>query len=168
MVSNGQIRLDFVCVHNAGRSQIAAAFAERERSERDLEDVIEIHSGGTEPGDTVHEEVLKAMGEVGIDISGRSPKWIADLDDLKDTDYLITMGCFISEFDPAQYGVESYEWDLANPDGQDMETVREIRDEIERKIKTLFDEIERVTEKERANADSSGSVVTTIRDFLSP
>ncbi|MFC7116557.1 low molecular weight phosphatase family protein [Natronoarchaeum sp. GCM10025703] len=167
MVSNDQIRLDFVCVHNAGRSQIAAAFAERERSERDLEDVIEIHSGGTEPGDTVHEEVVRAMGEVGIDISGRSPKWIADLDDLKETDYLITMGCFISEFDPAQYGVESYEWDLTNPEGQDLETVREIRDEIGRRVKTLFDEIEQVTE-ERANTDSSGSVVTAIQDFLLP
>ena len=67
-----KIRLDFVCVHNAGRSQMAAAFAERERAERGLENVVEIHSGGTDPADTVHEEVIEAMAEVGVDIADKT------------------------------------------------------------------------------------------------
>lgn len=167
MELNDQIRLDFVCVHNAGRSQMAAAFAERERSERELEDFIDIHSGGTEPADTVHEEVVEAMAEVGIDISDRSPKYVAGLDQLKDSDYLVTMGCSITKFNPAQYGVEFQEWNLTNPDGQDMETVRDVRDEIETRVETLFDEIEQVVEEQRVNADSSGGVVTAIRDALS-
>ncbi|MEF8827386.1 MAG: low molecular weight phosphatase family protein [Haloarcula sp.] len=167
MVSNDQIRLDFLCVHNAGRSQIAAAFAERERSERELGDTVEIHSGGTEPADTVHEEVVEAMAEVGIDIADRTPKWVADLDQLKNSDYLVTMGCSITKFNPEQYGVESHDWVLTNPDGQDMETVRDVRDEIEPRVETLFDEIERLAHEERENTDSAGGVVTAIRDSLS-
>lgn len=167
MATNDRIRLDFVCVHNAGRSQMAAAFAERERTERGLEDLVEIHSGGTNPADTVHTEVVQAMDEIGINIGNKTPKYVADLDQLKESDYLITMGCYISEFNPAQYGVESLEWDLTNPDGQDMEAVREVRDEIESKIETLFDEVERIAEEERAPTDSSGGVVAAIRDTLS-
>ena len=117
MTSADEIRLDFICVHNAGRSQMAAAFAERERAERGLEDVVEIHSGGTDPADAVHEEVVDAMAEVGIDVADRTPRYVADLENLKDTDYLVTMGCPIRKFNPAQYGVRSHEWDLANPDG---------------------------------------------------
>lgn len=167
MVANDDVRLDFVCVHNAGRSQMAAAFAERERSERGLEDVVEIHSGGTEPADAVHEEVVEAMAEVGIDMTDRNPKWVAELEQLENSDYLVTMGCSIMQFDPAQYGVESHEWDLINPDGQDMETVRDVRDEIEARVDTLFDDVERLVEEERANTDSSDGLITSIRDSLS-
>ena len=167
MASVDKIRLDFICVHNAGRSQMAAAFAERERTERDLKDVVEIHSGGTDPADTVHEEVVDAMAEIGIDIEDRTPKYVAALDNLKDTDHLVTMGCPIAKFDPAQYGVQSHEWDLTNPDGKDMQTVREVRDEIERRVETLFDELDRLVKEERASTDSSGGVMTTIRDALS-
>ncbi|MEF8829820.1 MAG: ArsC family transcriptional regulator, partial [Haloarcula sp.] len=87
MASIDKVRLDFICVHNAGRSQIAAAFAERERADRGLEDAVEIYSGGTDPADTVHRDVVKAMSEVGIDIGNRSPKYVAELAELKDTDY---------------------------------------------------------------------------------
>lgn len=167
MESIDKIRLDFVCVHNAGRSQMAAAFAERERAERNLEDVVEVHSGGTDPADTVHGEVVEAMAEVEIDITERIPKYVAELEDLRETDYLVTMGCSIMKFNPAQYGVESHEWDLTNPDGQDMETVRDVRDEIERRVETLFDELDRRVEKERVSKDSSGSVITSIRESLS-
>lgn len=167
MVANDNIRLDFICVHNAGRSQMAAAFAERERSERGLEDIVEIHSGGTEPADAVHEEVVEAMAEVGIDIADRNPKWVAELEQLENSDYLVTMGCSIMQFDPAQYGVESHEWDLTNPDGQDLETVRNVRDEIEAKVEMLFDEVERLVEEEQANTDSSSGFITSIRDSLS-
>ena len=71
MISTGEIRLDFVCVRDVGRSQMAAAFVERERAERGSEDIVEIHSGGTDPADTVHEEVIEAMAEVGVDIADR-------------------------------------------------------------------------------------------------
>lgn len=167
MKSGDKVRIDFVCVRNAGRSQMAAAFAERERSERDLEDIVEIRSGGTDPAETVHEEVVEAMSEVGIDIADRSPQYVAELEHLKETDYLVTMGCSISKFNPAQYGVESHEWDLTDPDGQDLETVREVRNEIETRVEDIFDEIERLAEEKRANTDSSGGIVTAIRDSLS-
>jgi len=167
MASSNKIRVDFVCVHNAGRSQMAAAFAERERAERGIEDTVEIHSGGTDPADAVQKEVGEAMAEVGIDMAGRSPKYVADLEQLKETHYLITMGCSIVEFNPAKYGVESQSWDLTNPDGQDMNTVREVRDEIETRVETLFDEIERFAEEKRVNTDSAGGIVRSIRDALS-
>ena len=107
------------------------------------------------------------MAEVGIDIADRTPKYVADLDELRDTDYLVTMGCSISEFNPAQYGVESHEWDLTNPDGQDMETVRTVRGDIERRVETPFDKLERLVERERAGTRSSGGVIMAIRDALS-
>jgi len=146
---------------------MAAAFAERERAERGLEDTVEIHPGGTNPADTVHEEVVEAMAEAGVDTADKTPKYVAALDELKDTDYLVTMGCSITKFNPAQYDVESHEWELMNPDGQDMETVRDVRDEIERQVETLFDELERLVDEKQASADSSGGVIAAIRDSLS-
>jgi protein-tyrosine-phosphatase len=142
---------------------MAAAFAERERTGRKLEDTVEIHSGGTDPADTVHEEAVTAMSEVGIDIADRRPRYVADLDQLRESHYLVTMGCSITKFNPAQYGVESRSWDLTNPDGQDMETVREVRDEIEARVETLFDEVERVVEEKRVDTDSSRGIVGSIR-----
>lgn len=167
MPANDTIRIDFICVHNAGRSQMAAAFAERECVERGLETEIDIHSGGTHPADAVHDEVVEAMSEVGIDISDQSPKYVSDLDYLKESQYLVTMGCSISEFDPASYGVESRSWDLTNPEGKDMGTVREVRDEIESRVETLFDEIERIAEEKRVEKTPSAGVIASIRDALS-
>ncbi|OYR40023.1 low molecular weight phosphatase family protein [Halorubrum sp. Ib24] len=167
MTSSDRLRLDFVCVHNAGRSQMAAAFAERERDERDLTDVVEIHSGGTEPADAVHDPVVEAMAEVGIDISDRRPKWVADLEQLADSDYVVTMGCSIMHFEPAQYGVESRDWDLVNPDGEDIDTVRAVREEIEEKVSALFDEIEGSAADGRVEADESGGFVASLRESLS-
>lgn len=167
MATSDQVRLDFVCVHNAGRSQMAAAFAERESAERELEELVDVESGGTDPADSVHEEVVEAMAEVGIDISDRSPKYVAELEYLEDSDYLVTMGCSITKFNPAQYGVESHEWELTNPDGQDMNTVREVRDEIKTRVEALFDEIERLEENERANTGSPDGIVASIRETLS-
>ncbi|MEF8829366.1 MAG: hypothetical protein V5A49_10040, partial [Haloarcula sp.] len=97
----------------------------------------------------------------------RSPKYVAELAELKDTDYLVTMGCSITEFNPAQYGVESREWDLTNPDGQDMETVRQVRDDIERRVVALFDDLGRLVEAEQAGTDSGGGVIAAIRDSFS-
>jgi hypothetical protein len=77
------------------------------------------------------------------------------------------MGCPSRKFNPAQYGVQSHEGDLANPDGQDMQTVREVRDEIERRVETLFDELDRRIEEGPASTDSAGGVMASIRDALS-
>ncbi|PSQ58761.1 MAG: low molecular weight phosphatase family protein [Halobacteriales archaeon SW_9_67_25] len=167
MAATDTVRIDFICVHNAGRSQMAAAFAERERAERGLEEVVEIHSGGTDPADEIHSEVVDAMAEEEFDLSDRSPSWVV-LDDLKDSHYLVTMGCSITEFNPAQYGVESRAWDLTNPDGKDMETVREVRDEIERRVSGLFDEIERTAAESDDESESvTARVSSAVRDALS-
>jgi protein-tyrosine-phosphatase len=167
MAATDSIRIDFICVHNAGRSQMAAAVAERERDERGLEDVVAVHSAGTDPADAIHEEVVDAMAEVGIDISDRSPTWVV-LDDLKDSHYLVTMGCSITEFNPAQYGVESRTWDLTDPEGEDLETVREVRDGIERRVSELFDEIERTAAESDDEPESvSARVSSAVRNALS-
>lgn len=107
------------------------------------------------------------MAEVGIDMSDRTPGYVAELEYLKETQYLITMGCSISTFNPEQYGVESQIWDLANPDGQDMETVREVRDAIETRVEALFDDVERQATEVRATSDSSNGIVRSLRDALS-
>jgi protein-tyrosine-phosphatase len=152
MAPTDTIQIDFMCVHNAGRSQMAAAFAEQERDEQGLGDVVEIHSAGTNPADHVDESVVEAMAERDVDRSDRRPSYVV-LDDLGRSHYLVTMGCSISEFNPAHYGVEYRAWDLPDPAGEDLETVREIRDEVESRVAALFDEIE-ATANERAAENS--------------
>lgn len=137
------IRVDFICPQNAGRSQMAAAFAERERAARELESIVEIHSSGTRPAENVHDEVVEAMAEIDIDVSDRTPTYVVP-EDLEQSHFVITMGCTVSEFNPEHYGVESRLWDLTNPDGEDMDTVRGVRDEVERRVEALFDEIEKI------------------------
>lgn len=166
MGHDSQLRLDFLCVENAGRSQMAAAFAKREAEERGLEDVVEVHSAGTDPADQVHKPVVEAMSELDIDLSDHSPKYVV-LDDLKESHYLITMGCSISEFNPAMYGVESRAWDLTNPAGKDLETVREVRDEVAHRVSTLFDEIEVTANEGTAEKSLSQRVTSAIQDKIS-
>ncbi|SDE90689.1 arsenate-mycothiol transferase ArsC [Halorientalis regularis] len=140
------VRVAFVCVQNAGRSQLSAAFAEREREERGLEDDVTILTGGTHPADAVHEEVVAVMAEVGFDLSGREPREIGT-GELNACDYVATMGCSTLELDAD--GPDVRDWALDDPDGQDPEEVRAIRDEIEGRVGDLFDEIERAVEEER-------------------
>lgn len=165
MPTDDPIRLDFICRKNAGRSQMAAAFAERERGERGLDDAVEIHSAGTEPADQVHEPVVEAMSEAGIDISDRTPTYPV-LDHLKESHFLISMGCTVSEFNPAQYGVESREWALTNPEGQEMEVVESVRDEIEARVQTLFDEIEQVADERATETSLSERVTAAVRSAM--
>ena len=134
-------RVAFVCVQNAGRSQMSTAFAERERAERGLEDEVEILTGGTHPADEVHDEVIEIMAEDGFDLSDREPREIGTAE-LNACDYVATMGCSTLELDAE--GPDVRDWALADPDGQDPEEVRAIRDEIERCVSDLFDEIEGV------------------------
>jgi len=128
----------FVCVRNAGRSQMAAAFAERERDRRGL-DGVAVLSGGTHPAERVHRVVVEAMREEGFDLSGRTPREITTAE-LDGCDYVATMGCSTLELDES---VDARDWALADPGEAGIERVREIRDEVERRVRDLFNEIER-------------------------
>ncbi|WP_433624287.1 low molecular weight phosphatase family protein [Halomicrococcus sp. NG-SE-24] len=130
----------FVCVQNAGRSQMATAFAERERERRGLE-TLEIRSGGTRPADSVHDEVVEAMAEEGIDLSDREPREITPAE-LQECDYVLTMGCSASDVCPATWSGENRDWDLDDPHGESVDEVREIRDEIASRVVALFDELQ--------------------------
>lgn len=145
MASNATIRIDFLSIRNAGRSQIAAVLAERERDERGLDAWIDVHSAGTEPADRIEGTVLEVIEEIGVDISDREPSDVV-LDDLVESDYVVTMGCSVRELDPARYGVVSRSWDVVNPEGADIETVRTIRDELRIQVAPLFDEIKGTTD----------------------
>jgi len=133
------IRIAFMCVQNAGRSQMSTAFAERERERRGLEGRVEILTGGTHPADHVHDEVVEVMDEAGFDLSERTPREIT-LDELRSCDYVATMGCSTLDVGDVGEDVDVRDWALEDPDGQDLDQVREIRDEIEQRVISLFDE----------------------------
>ncbi|WP_455449965.1 arsenate-mycothiol transferase ArsC [Natrinema thermotolerans] len=136
--SDDPIRIAFVCVQNAGRSQMSTAFAERERERRGLADSLEILTGGTDPADEVHAGVIDAMAELEFDLSDRTPREVTTAE-LRSCDYVATMGCSTLELGDVD-GVDVRDWALPDPDGGDPEAVREIRDEIERRVAALFDE----------------------------
>lgn len=140
-MADDPIRIAFMCVQNAGRSQMSTAFAERERERRNLEDSVEILTGGTHPADHVHEEVVEIMREEGVDLSDRNPRKITT-EELESSDYVATMGCSTLELDADQSEVDVRDWALDDPDGQEPNRVREIRTEIEQRVTDLFDEIE--------------------------
>jgi arsenate reductase len=116
----------FVCVQNAGRSQMAAAFWEALGGEA--------RSAGSRPAAAVHPEVVTAMRERGIDLAGRVPRPLT-IDDVRWADVAVTMGC--GDVCPAVPGVERVDWELADPHGQGADAVRDIRDEVERRIRAL-------------------------------
>jgi protein-tyrosine-phosphatase len=130
------LKFGFVCVQNAGRSQMSAAFARRERARRGLEDEVEILTGGTDPADEVHPEVVDAMRELDIDLTDREPQAVSD-EELNSCTVVATMGCSTLDLDA---DVTVRDWALDDPHGQSVERVREIRDEIERRVSDLFDE----------------------------
>jgi protein-tyrosine-phosphatase len=136
-MSDDPVRFAFVCVQNAGRSQMSTAFAGREREHRGLEAEIEVVTGGTHPADHVHEEVVAVMNELGIDLSDRTPREVST-EELEACDVVATMGC--STLELGATGVDVRDWALADPDGRDLDAVREIRDDIEERVVGLFDE----------------------------
>ncbi|MYL69193.1 low molecular weight phosphatase family protein [Halorubrum distributum] len=138
MSDNLPVTLGFVCVQNAGRSQMATAFAERERDRRGLEDSVEIITGGTHPADSVHDEVVAVMQDHEIDLSDRVPREVSTTE-LESCDVVATMGCSTLELDAE--GVDVRDWALTDPDGQDLDQVREIRNDIEQRVTDLFDEV---------------------------
>ncbi|WP_262175294.1 low molecular weight phosphatase family protein [Haloarcula laminariae] len=137
MSADSKTTFGFVCVQNAGRSQMSTAFAERERERRGLEDSVEILTGGTRPADHVHDEVITVMRELDIDLSDRTPREVST-EELESCDVVATMGCSTLELDASSVDVR--DWALDDPDGQDMERVREIRDDIAERVSALFDE----------------------------
>lgn len=141
MTDHSPTQIAFVCVQNAGRSQMAYAFAKREREHRGLEGTFDLVTGGTQPADHVHSAVVEAMGERGFDIADRTPRDVT-VDELLASEYVITMGCAAEDVCPATWAGENRDWGLPDPDGQPPETVAAIRDEIERRVIELFDELE--------------------------
>lgn len=135
------IRLAFICVRNAGRSQMATAFAERERERRGLADRVDLLTGGTQPAEHVHVEVIDVMDEAGFDISDRTPRAIT-IGELQSCDYVATMGCSTLDVGAIGDDVDVRDWALDDPSGQERDRVRDIRDEIDGRVTALFDEIE--------------------------
>jgi protein-tyrosine-phosphatase len=123
----------FVCIHNAGRSQMAAGYLRQLAGDR-----VEVLSAGSTPADAVNPVAVQAMAEEGIDIAGEQPK-VLTTDAVKTSDVVITMGC--GDACPFYPGKRYEDWVLDDPAGQGIEAVRPIRDEIRRRIETLLDEI---------------------------
>jgi protein-tyrosine-phosphatase len=122
----------FVCVHNAGRSQMAAAFLSHLSG-----GAVEVRSAGSEPADQVNPAAVQVMAEVGIDIAAEKPKIFTD-QAVRESDVVITMGC--GDTCPFYPGKRYEDWVLDDPAGKDVATVRPIRDEIRRRVEALLDE----------------------------
>jgi len=123
----------FVCVHNAGRSQMAAALLDRVANGR-----IDVRSAGSEPADALNPAVVAALAEEGIDISREFPKPLSD-DAVRAADVVITMGC--GDTCPVFPGKRYEDWELEDPAGKDLEAVRRIRDQIEARVEDLAGEL---------------------------
>jgi arsenate reductase (thioredoxin) len=123
----------FVCVQNAGRSQMAAALLNRYAKGR-----VRVRSAGSEPAETVHPTVVEALAEVGIDITAEVPKGLTD-EAVLEADAVVTMGC--GDACPVYPGKRYVDWELEDPAGKSLEDVRRIRDEIDRRVRALTDEL---------------------------
>jgi arsenate reductase (thioredoxin) len=125
----------YVCVHNAGRSQMAEAFTNVLGGGK-----VQGVSAGTEPGERVNPVALEAMREIGIDMNGQRPRLLTR--EMLDTaDRAITMGCGVAESCPALLGGPMEDWGLDDPAGQPIEKVREIRDQIRERVEKLLDKL---------------------------
>lgn len=123
----------FVCVHNAGRSQMAAALLTHLAGDR-----IEVRSAGTEPAGQINPAAITAMAELGIDITTNTPK-VLTADTVQTSDAVITMGC--GDTCPYYPGVTYRDWKLDDPAGQPLDVVRRIRDNIREHVQALMDEL---------------------------
>ena len=123
----------FVCVHNAGRSQMAAGYAQALGGDR-----VEVLSAGSEPKEQINPIAIQAMAEDGIDIAGNQPK-ILTTDAVRDSDAVITMGC--GDACPIFPGKRYEDWELTDPAGRGIEDVRPIRDDIKHRVQTLLAEL---------------------------
>ena len=123
----------FVCVHNAGRSQMAAALLARHAKGR-----VDVLSAGSAPADEVNPAVVEAMAEIGIDVSGEVPKKVRD-EDVRAADVVITMGC--GDACPVYPGKRYLDWELPDPSGRTVEEVRPIRDAIDGQVRALLEDL---------------------------
>jgi arsenate reductase (thioredoxin) len=123
----------FVCVHNAGRSQMAAAFLSHLSG-----NAVEVRSAGSAPADHVNPAAVQAMAEVGIDIAAEKPKILSD-QTVRDSDVVITMGC--GDTCPFYPGKRYEDWVLDDPAGKDVAGVRPIRDDIRRRVEALLEDL---------------------------
>jgi arsenate reductase len=123
----------FVCVHNAGRSQMAAALLDHHAKGR-----VTVRSAGSEPADRVNPAVVEAMAELGLDISKEFPKPLTD-EAVREADAVITMGC--GDACPFYQGTRYLDWDLPDPAGKPLQDIRPIRDEIDRRVRSLLEEL---------------------------
>jgi arsenate reductase (thioredoxin) len=123
----------FVCIHNAGRSQMAAGYLRHLAGDR-----VEVLSAGSEPGDRINPMAVQAMAEEGIDIAGAQPR-VLDPDDVRASDVVVTMGC--GDACPYFPGTRYEDWQLDDPAGRPIEEVRPIRDEIRRRVEALVAEL---------------------------
>ena len=123
----------FVCIHNAGRSQMAAGYMSALSNGR-----VEVRSGGSEPGNQINPVAIAAMAEEGIDISGGVPQ-LMTTEQVRDSDVVITMGC--GDVCPIFPGKRYEDWELVDPAGKGIDEVRPIRDDIKRRIEQLLAEL---------------------------
>jgi arsenate reductase len=123
----------FVCVHNAGRSQMAAALLDHHAAGR-----VRVRSAGSEPAGRINPAVVEAMAEVGLDISREFPKPLTD-DAVRAADAVVTMGC--GDACPFYPGKRYLDWELPDPAGRNLDEVRPIRDEIDRRVRELLVEL---------------------------
>jgi len=124
----------FVCVHNAGRSQMAAGWLRHLAG-----DAVEVRSAGSAPADQINPVAVEAMAEAGIDITGNIPN-LLEYDDAYAADVIVTMGC--GDACPVFPGKRYEEWVLEDPAGKDVAAVRPVRDDIERRVLQLLEELE--------------------------
>jgi arsenate reductase len=127
--ASGKPSVLFVCVHNAGRSQMAAGFLRHLAG-----DAVEVRSAGSAPADQINPVAVEAMKEIGIDISDQKPKILTPQDSQAST-VVITMGC--GDVCPYYSGQRHEDWDVPDPAGQDLDTVRAIRDDIGHRVSAL-------------------------------
>jgi arsenate reductase (thioredoxin) len=123
----------FVCVHNAGRSQMAAALLDYHAAGR-----VTVRSAGSAPADTINPAVVNAMAEIGLDLSRNYPKTLTD-DAVRASDVVVTMGC--GDACPIYPGKRYLDWELDDPAGRTVEQIRPIRDEIDRRVRALLAEL---------------------------
>jgi arsenate reductase (thioredoxin) len=132
--ADGVARVLFVCLHNAGRSQMSQALFERAADGRH-----EARSAGTTPAERVHPEVVEAMAQLGIDVARRRPRPLST-EDAEWADVVVTMGC--GDECPYVPGKRYLDWDLPDPKGRPLDEVLATRDEIDRRVRALVEELE--------------------------
>jgi arsenate reductase len=127
-------RILFVCVHNAGRSQMAAALVQLRSQGR-----VDVRSASSEPAAELNPAVVTVMGELGVDLAAERPKLLTD-DAVRGADVVVTMGC--GDACPVFPGKRYEDWELEDPAGRDVDTVRRIRDEIDARVRKLLGDLE--------------------------